>query len=709
MLEDAGVYQMSSGVTFFPSIALGDEFADFELRDELERELDRRLKEADVDARPALKDFNPTADEDQLSLVSATGHQTIRLVAPAGSGKTQTLIHRVLHQAKLGMRPDRVLCLTFDNAAGKALRDKIAEQLAILKIGQHTFQISTLNAFGFRLLKDQFPSEFKPLVESSRVWRLIKEAREDLQRADGGRERNEAIPDTLKFRFFADYFSYLKNNLFDPRLLPAQTFADFMLQDRASEVFFTAGSSNEAKKLVIQAVHWVYKRYEVILQRESRIDFDDQKLRALQCLTAAPSTLDIIQRRYDEVIVDEFQDINRLDFALVCVISKQARLIVTGDDDQAIYGFRGCTPSYIIDLEKHSGREVKSFELRRNYRCPKNVVDHATRLIRNNTWRIEKSPIAVRSDDASIKVVESTTATAEAKMISTAVERIKRKNDSLQYHDFAVLYRTNAQSLPIQLQFILRDIPYNVREQDNILQNEELEKLLAVLHAKLALEQGAAVKSHDAVLTLKAYFRYFDQRSTARLEDLFGKSDSFFSSIKSEKFLSIIPKARNSRFPEVMLDVVSAPSLFKTLDILAKNFKGLRGMVGSLEDVIDGDVPLGEVYELAASFRGRVDAFVATVDTALERAKAARAGHDENGVVLATFFKAKGLQWHTVIITSCNQGIIPHKRAQIEEERKLFYVALTRASSNLILSYLKTSCKTKVSPSCFLREAGLHG
>jgi DNA helicase-2/ATP-dependent DNA helicase PcrA len=129
-------------------------------------------------------------------------------------------------------------------------------------------------------------------------------------------------------------------------------------------------------------------------------------------------------------------------------------------------------------------------------------------------------------------------------------------------------------------------------------------------------------------------------------------------------------------------------------------------MVGSLEDVIDGDVPLGEVYELAASFRGRIDAFVETIDGALKRAKEAHAGHEQNGVVLATFFKAKGLQWHTVVITSCNQGIIPHKRAPIEDERKLFYVALTRASSNLFVSYLKTSCKTKVARSCFLKEAG---
>src|SRR6516165_5619839 len=112
---------------------------------------------------------------------------------------------------------------------------------------------------------------------------------------------------------------------------------------------------------------------------------------------------------------------------------------------------------------------------------------------------------------------------------------------------------------------------------------------------------------------------------TSRLEEFFSKSDAFFAAIKSESFHAILSKARESRLVEAMLDVVKAPSLFKTLDILAKNFKGLRGMVGSLEDVIEGDVPLGEVYELAASFRGRIDSFVDTLDTALSRAREARA------------------------------------------------------------------------------------
>lgn len=687
-------------------IELEDEFGDFDVREELEKQLEKRLSESDIDSRPALRAFQPSADEDQLSLINADG-QAIRLVAPAGSGKTQTIVNRVLHLAKNGARPDRILCLTFDNSASQALREKISEQLADLKVGNAEFTISTLNAFGFRLLREHFPQEHKNIIESNRVWRLIREVKKELSSKDEA--RHNALPSSLRLRFYSEFFGFLKNSMIDPRDVAPQRFADFMLTAKSAEVFFQAGSTPEQKKFVIQAVLWMFKRYEQVLQRERRMDFDDQKLRAVKCLQAAPNTLVLIQRKYDEIIVDEFQDINELDFEFVSLISQRARLVVTGDDDQAIYGFRGCTPRYIIELEKHLGRPVASFELKRNYRCPRNIVDHATRLIRKNQWRIEKNPVAVRADDASIKVVESTTATAEAKMIATSIERVKRRNQGLTYADFAVLYRTNAQSLPIQLQFILRDIPYHVREQDNILHNEELEKLLGVLRVKLAAEQGLKPKPSDAVLSLKSYFQWFDERAASRIEDCFARDESYFNALTGAALKRAMPKVAESRIVEVMLEVVKAPSLFKTLDILAKSFKGLRGMVGSLEDVIDGDVPLGEVYELAASFRGRIDTFVDTVDGALKRARDAKAGQEQGGVALATYFKAKGLQWHTVLLTSCNEGLIPHKRAPVEDERRLFYVALTRASSNLIVSYLKTSCKTRVVASSFLGEAGLHG
>lgn len=699
---------MPGVLTVASTIVLNDEFGDFEIREDLERQLEKRLSESDDDIRPALEAFAEKADEDQ-EVVIKTRSNTIRLVAPAGAGKTQTIINRILGLVAAGTKPERILCLTFDNSAAHALRSKLETVVGSRNISPDQFQITTLNAFGFKILRENFPREYKTIIEHGRVWRLVREILDALKTRPGGRERSDALPDTLKRRFYGDFFSLLKNSMFDPRDCEAQAVADFMLKNRSAEVFFSPDSTPEHKKLVIQAVFWMFRQYEAVLQREKRIDFDDQKLRAVKCLSAHPSTLALVQRRYQEIIVDEFQDINKLDFEFVKFLAGQARLLVTGDDDQAIYGFRGCSPEYIINLDKYIERPVETLALRRNYRCPRNIVDYATRLIGHNTIRLQKAPIAVRPDDATIKVVDATTATAEAKMIATNIERIRRKNPGLSFNDFSVLYRTNAQSLPIQLQFILRDIPYTVRSEDNILMNEELIKLLGTLRAKVAMQEGKPVAPRDAVLTVKAYFRYIPPAQESKLEAYFSSIMPFVELISHSRFKSILPKVENSRFKDALIDLVKASSLFKALDILAKNFKGLRGMIGDLEDVVEGDVPLGEVYELAASFHGSIQAFVDTMEAALKKATEANAGSVENGVVLATYFKAKGLQWHTVMLTSCNQGIIPHRRAPIEDERRLFYVALTRSSSNLIVSYLKTSCRTKVAPSVFLREAGLHG
>jgi DNA helicase II / ATP-dependent DNA helicase PcrA len=143
------------------------------------------------------------------------------------------------------------------------------------------------------------------------------------------------------------------------------------------------------------------------------------------------------------------------------------------------------------------------------------------------------------------------------------------RGQGLNYSNFAVLSRTNAQSLPIQLQFIIRDIPYNVREQDNILHNEELEKLLGVLRVKLAIQQGKPARQGDAVLALRAYFQRVDERISGQLEDCFRHND-FFKALAGASLGKLMPKVKESRFAEAMTEVVKSPSLFKTLDILAK-------------------------------------------------------------------------------------------------------------------------------------------
>jgi DNA helicase-2/ATP-dependent DNA helicase PcrA len=291
------------------------------------------------------------------------------------------------------------------------------------------------------------------------------------------------------------------------------------------------------------------------------------------------------------------------------------------------------------------------------------------------------------------------------------IRRTRKQKPALTFRDFVVLYRTNAQSLPLQVEFILNDIPYYVRDEDNILRNEALDRLLGVLRTKIALTAGDNPSPRDAVLTVRAYFRYVNAREQTELDRLFRRRGDFMELLDTDAIASVLPKARGG-FATGVREMLGARTLMDTLDVLSKRFKGLQGMIGSLEDVIEEKVPLGEIYELAASFKGDTEQFVTTMEQALQRARESNAGHQhDSGVGLLTYFRSKGLQWHTVILTTCNERLIPHTKAErsgkLEDERRLFYVAMTRASANLVVSYVKSACGNKVEPSRFLKEAGL--
>jgi DNA helicase-2/ATP-dependent DNA helicase PcrA len=683
---------------------------DFELRPDAYEALRSALRETSIDTRDALAKFVPQGDEHQQRVIDAT-ESTVRLVAPAGSGKTQTVIHRVLSRIRDGLKASRILVLTFDRAAASSLQTKLDEELGRLQAEVHGLTISTLNAYGLAILREHFPSEAKPIVPDWRARRLVRECRAKLNEVSA--ERAALLPSNLADRLYLDVFSVFKNQLFDPRALNAQALADFIVERPTEMPFFEHEVSPLAAKKIVQAVLWLYQRYDSRLSEEGVIDFDDQKLRAFRSLTEQPGLLTALQSRYGEVIVDEFQDINRLDFEFIKAIASKATLVVTGDDDQAIYGFRGCSPDYIIDLEQHLGRTVTAHELKVNYRCPPNLVEHADRLIQHNTRRIPKAPTAHRTTPSQVKVVSSLGAGLEAKWIVELIKRIKHENATLDWSDFAVLYRTNAQSLAPQVEFILGDVPYDVRSEDNILANEELEKLLGAFRLKFAVAGRSAPRAADAVLTTQAYFRYLKADDLARATALFeAGTTSFLELISSARFATAVPRAAKANFRAGVEQFIAAPTLTTSLDVLSQKFAGLRGMIGSLEDVLAEKVPLGEIYEIAMNFRGDADEFVGTIARALERARAIGAGRNEQGVALRTYFRSKGLQWHTVILIGCNDGVIPHQRSlgdrrKLEEERRLFYVAMTRAEANLVVSYVKNVAKGAVAPSRFLREAGL--
>lgn len=486
--------------------------------------------------------------------------RTIRVVAPAGSGKTRTIVARVRARVERGVPAERILLLTFDRAAAASLRRTLGP-------GPDGPLVSTLNAYGNALLRERVPEEHAAIL-----------SREDRGRILAGLlEGTAGIPAAVEARPAAwlALFSRLKNDLFVPWGRPGPALASFLAGDSLGASILPREPAARRIEAVV-AVGRLYGAYDRALRDAGGMDFDDQKLRAWAALDRDRDLRREVRGLWTEVVVDEFQDVNRLDFELVRTLAARATLVVAGDDDQAIYAFRGCSHEFLVELGSRLGRAVDSHPLRTNYRSPPNLLAAADRLIRKNRARIPKRPIAHRRDRAVMTVSAREDPVREAEAVGEAIARSGRP-----FSDFAVLYRVHVQSLPLQLALIGLGVPFTVRREDDLTGEEGFERLRAL---------GA------------------DAAVLARL------------------------------------------------------------------------TPVREVRRDAPA---------------------------DAGVSLRTIFRAKGLQWPVVHVVGCNEDLMPHRRSGVEEERRLFYVAMTRASEELHLSWIDSRRASR--PSRFLRECGLAG
>ena len=475
------------------------------------------------------------------------------MVAPAGSGKTQTIVERVLGRIDEGVRPDRVLVLTFDRAARRSLVERLASRSRERGIDARKCTVSTLNAFGAALLRRHASEEAHAVADDALADRLLAESAAECGLAA------ELVGHAALVR---EVFALLKNALHDPRTGSAREFARFLgsdavARDRMAEL------ASEVPRADPAALARLFAATDRAMRRARVIDFDDQKLRAL-ALFERPELRERIPGLWDEVIVDEFQDINRLDFALVRRLAARSDLVVTGDDDQAIYGFRGCSSEFIVGLARLLGREVDSHELAINYRNPPNLLAHAVALVRHNRGRIPKSPVAARTDVAAVVVAPA--GNAEAETAGLAHRARKAIAGGRRPRELAVLCRTNAHCVAVA--------------------------------------------------------------------------------------------------------------------------EGLRSVGVPCRVRVEADRDAGTKRSAAAEPADREDA--------------------ADAVTVATYFRAKGLQWPVVFLPGCNEGLIPHPRAPVDAERRLFYVALTRASEGLVASWVAVP-RDEARPSRFLAEAGLAG
>lgn len=667
--------------------------------------------------------FTIEADDEQRRFIKSDA-EIIRLLAPAGSGKTQSIVNRILYKASQGQPLKSFLVLTFDNAASISLREKLAQGLAAHGIrSNESPDVLTLNKFGYQLIRG---------ILQDRIGRRelggepAKALQESVKRAlDTVKTRHPSeyslLPAKLARRVYLDLISALKSNLLLPdKLLDRDSESLQRLAKLAedTQLFapwlggFAAGTGlrSSPTKVLTLLVH-IYKLYEDTNRDHNLIDFDDQKLLPYLQLSSNVDLARVATGNYRTVIVDEFQDINRLDFELIRVLANQKNLAVIGDDDQCIYAFRGCSPDYIINLDKHLGCSFETHILETNYRCPANVVEMGNRLIANNEYRVRKSQIADRKDIADIKLWHCLNSASEAQVIARFIRKIynERQGTGFRYSDIAILVRINSQSLPLQIALILEDIPYHCRKEDNIIVSTTMRKLLGLMRLHISLLQDPRhVSVEDSQLLLECWFPYTDAARVRQFHQLAVTHGGYLRLISAQPDTLRGLSLEKEGFREAVRRLGQPLKPLELVQLVSKNFKSLGGIVGTLEDAIEDHLPLGELVDIASRFKGTTLQFYRHMQGLLDKVENGLY-HDKEGdaVNILTYFRAKGRQWDTVVIPGVNQRVIPLGNQPLESERRLFYVAVTRVASNLVLSFVRNAVGARVDRSQFIAEMGM--
>ncbi|MCO5217985.1 MAG: ATP-dependent helicase [Thermomicrobiales bacterium] len=629
----------------------------------------------------------PRLDQYQHQVVTSMA-PAIRMVAPAGSGKTETLAHRVMARIEVGVQPNRILLLTFDTNA----RDSILAKLSAL--GAPTgVDVSTINAFGFRLLRERFRDE------RTRIMREVF-----FPQSPSLRKLTEEYGHSV----FTEMLSKIKNEAIDTRSIDRTELArwcskkrDFLLRSLEDDPILADLTDTQfGRELAGEML-----AYEQFLQSRNGIDFDDQKLRSYLRLNQDSSALAWLQDLYDDVVVDEFQDVNRLDALLIDQIAGESNLLITGDDDQAIYGFRGATASFLIEPQTTFGRAFESYELSINYRCPPRILRQAGMLISHNEHRIDKQPRASKQIAGEIEVIAEQDIEGECRAVVQRMQALL----AAESRTGAILVRRRAQMPAMQAALIRANLPYRVADvKDDLRVSWSLVRRLLLL-APLTLGEVPDEETRREIVDIFCRARFMDDHRRTALMRAAAVDDLSFPGAELQQQLHARERNDLTTGLRALVGEMSVADRIRKLDALL-NTEQRTYMEGGNElkrNRGDRDVSrLSSLEDLARYRQNGAAAFAAHLDDLLKPQRTA-VGAGSAMIELLTCHGAKGREWQIVCIPHCNQGVFPDSRSEegehLEAERKLFYVSMTRASEHLIMSWSRDRANSD--PSTFLIEA----
>ena len=605
-------------------------------------------------------------NEPQRQAVMATDGPLL-ILAGAGSGKTRVLTHRTAYLIEeCGVNPYNIMAITFTNKAAGEMRERIDQMVGY---GSESIWVCTFHSTCVRILRRYidrlgFGTNFT-IYDSDDQKTLMKDIC----------KRLEIDTKMYKEKMFLSAISSAKDELIDPIEFETRAAGDYVKRKQAQ----------------------VYREYQQALKQNNALDFDDLIMKTVELFKLDKEVLASYQDRFRYIMVDEYQDTNTAQFELIRLLAlKYQNLCVVGDDDQSIYKFRGANIYNILNFEHHFP-DATVIKLEQNYRSTQNILDAANAVIANNQGRKEKRLWTDNGAGDKITFEQLDTAAEEADFVARDIARRVRKGE-YQYKDCAILYRTNAQSRLFEERFITANIPYKIFGGVNFYARKEVKDLLAYLKTidngqdDLAVRRiinipkrgiGAASINKVALYAQEQEISFYDALCVAEQVPGLGKAAAkirpFMLFIQSMK-----AKAKLLSVADLLQEVIETTGYVRELE--AEGTDEAEARIENIDELISKAVDYAEGEE-APTLNGFLEnvALVADIDS-----------FDENSdyVVLMTLHSAKGLEFPNVYLAGLEDGLFPsymsitsdNSQAEIEEERRLAYVGITRAKKNLTIS-----------------------
>ena len=620
-----------------------------------------------------MNEFLNNLNSSQLEATLQTDGPMI-VIAGAGSGKTRVLTYKIAYLMTQGIDPFNILSLTFTNKAAKEMKERI---ISIVGDEAKNLWMGTFHSVFARILRIEahkigYTSNFTIYDSDDSqklVSRIIKELNLDKEQ--------------YKYKIIFSRISSMKNNF-----ISAQNYIN------DDELLLSDKISNRPK------FHEIYKQYVERCFKAGAMDFDDLLLKTNELLNSYPETLSKYQNIFKYILVDEYQDTNHSQYLIIRSLSdKFQNICVVGDDAQSIYSFRGANINNILNFQKDFP-DSKLFRLEQNYRSTKNIVNAANSIIENNQKRLKKNVWTNNESGEKISVNKLLTDGEEGRFVASSIFENKMQHQ-MQNRDFAILYRTNAQSRSFEDALRKKNIPYRVYGGLSFYQRKEIKDVLAYLRLLINNDDEQAFKRiinfparGIGLTTLNKISVEAKKNSVSDYNFIknYSKSSSLLNNSTKNKLLdfivmmeSIKTKLESHDVFDITKEVLKQSGLYN----LYKNDESLEGInrIQNIEELLNG---IKDFVENNDKSQVSVSTFLQDVALATDQDSES---NDDNKVSLMTIHLAKGLEFPYVYIVGLEENLFPsamnlNSRSELEEERRLFYVALTRAEKKINLSYV---------------------